>query len=216
MHTTGELSSAPTDTLDVCTDLLPFHLLVENLVYHAASILVTLPLSHPLERHIAWASVRYVKSHRLPLHEILHAFNVHPNDFKAITPYRREPRSCMPVATSIPKTREVAIEVAMMNHSEITVFSDGSGCSCQIGAATVLFRDGVEQKVLTKHMGSEYHHTVFEAELLGLSLAVELIKAESCVQTATIRANSQAAILTIKHSRGIPGQYLVNAIHGKI
>ena len=37
--------------------------------------------------------------------------------------------------------------------------------------AAVLYRGGTEKRLLRKFMGSEERHTVFKAELLGLSLA---------------------------------------------
>jgi len=64
------------DMIDACTDLVPFHLLVERLMYRAATRMATLPRSHPLEKHIACTANRYVKSHRAPLHEVMHAFKV--------------------------------------------------------------------------------------------------------------------------------------------
>ena len=93
---------------------------------------------------------------------------------------------------------------------------DRSGHDVQIGATAVLYRGGVEKKPLRKHMGSKEHHTVFEAEILGISLATEMIKAERHVQTATIGAESQAAIHAIMHGRGTPGQYLVDAFHEQL
>jgi len=33
LHNTGTLKSTPMDALDACTDMLPFHLLVEKLAY---------------------------------------------------------------------------------------------------------------------------------------------------------------------------------------
>ena len=93
---------------------------------------------------------------------------------------------------------------------------DRSGHDVQIGATAVLYRGGVEKKPLRKHMGSKEHHTVFEAEILGISLATEMIKAERHVQTATIGAESQAAIHAIMHGRGTPGQYPADAFHEQL
>jgi len=61
-------------------------------------------------------------------------------------------------------------------HREVIVYSDGSGLNEQIGAAVVLYKDGTEQGVLGKHLGSEEQHTIFEAKVLGLSLVAKLIK----------------------------------------
>jgi len=48
----------------------------------------------------------------------------------------------------------------------------------KIGSATVLFRGGVEKWVVRKYMVTEEKHTIYEAELVGLSLAAELMKQE--------------------------------------
>ena len=45
----------------------------------------------------------------------------------------------------------------------------------------VVYRHRVEQGALRKQLGSEEQHTVFEAELLSLSLAAELISKERSV-----------------------------------
>ena len=58
--------------------------------------------------------------------------------------------------------------------------------------------------------------TVFEAELLRLSLAAELIKDERQIQTLTLGIDSQAALHTIRNRRAIPGQYLVESFHKQI
>ena len=57
------LISAPTDVIDTCADVPPFHLLVKKLTYRAATQMVTFPQSHPLEKHVAWAVNKYVKLH---------------------------------------------------------------------------------------------------------------------------------------------------------
>ena len=64
------------DAIDAGTDLVPFHLLVEKLNYTATTRMATLPQSHPLAKHIDRAANRYVKSHRAPLHEVMHVAQV--------------------------------------------------------------------------------------------------------------------------------------------
>jgi len=53
LHVTRALRSTPTDAIDTCADLVPFHLLVKKVVHQAATCLVTLPHSHPLAGHCA-------------------------------------------------------------------------------------------------------------------------------------------------------------------
>jgi len=77
LHITGVLRSTPMDVIDTCADVLPFHMLVEKLTHRAMTRMVTLPWSHPLEKHVTQAANRYVKSHWVLLHEVMHTFKIH-------------------------------------------------------------------------------------------------------------------------------------------
>jgi len=81
LHITGMLRSAPTDTVDACADILPFHLLVRRLLFHAATRIATLPSTHPLFKHINRVAERYVKNHRAPIHETLWVLSIPPAKF---------------------------------------------------------------------------------------------------------------------------------------
>jgi len=73
------------------------------------------------------------------------------------------------------------LEAATWIQADVRVYSDGSGMDGDIGAATVLYRNGEMKAILKRHLGSEDRHTVFEAEVVGLSLAAELIQGgEQC------------------------------------
>ena len=80
----------------------------------------------------------------------------------------------------------------------------------------VLYRGGAEKRMLRKFMGSEATHTVFEAELLGLSSAMEMLRDERQVQSLTISVDSQAMMWETRHRRAIPGQYLMEPFHEQI
>ena len=45
-----------------------------------------------------------------------------------------------------------------------------------------MFKNGEELHVLRKHLGDECQHTVYEAEIIGLMLAAELITRENFVE----------------------------------
>src|SRR5882724_10080270 len=135
LHITGALRSTPTDTIDACADMLPFHLLVEKLTYNVAMRLVTLPQSHPLGRHMAQAARRYVKSHHAPLHEIMHAFKLNPADFESIKPCTGGIKDDHTFTIHILGSKEEAKQAVEADRSEIVVFSDGSGHEGGIGAA---------------------------------------------------------------------------------
>src|SRR5882724_11275674 len=109
LHITGAMRSAPMDAIDACADLVPFHLLVQSLNYRAATIMVTLPRSHPLAKHIDHTANRYIKSHRAPLHEVMHAAQVRPAVFKSIKPCKEGPKDRLNVMICIPDSKEEAM-----------------------------------------------------------------------------------------------------------
>ena len=75
----------------------------------------------------------------------------------------------------------MALEETGTVHADVQVFSDGSGLEGGIRAAAVLFKNSQEKRVLRKYLGNENSHTVFKAEVLGMSLAAELIRTEQSV-----------------------------------
>jgi len=95
------------------------------------------------------------------------------------------------------------------DRSEVLVFSDGSGHEGGVGAVAMLYRGRVEKCVLRKFMGSEETHMVFEAELLGLSSATEMLKGETLVWSLTIGVDSQAAMWATRHRRATLGKYFI-------
>ena len=194
LHTTGALQTTPTDSLDAHANLLPFQHLVENLLHRAATQIATLPKTHPLTAHANKAVKTYVKSHRSPLHELLHAYKIVPSDFKDIRPIHTSPKHPPRYATRISANRNAALEEIMKLTQETRVYLDGSCIDGQIGAAAMMFKHGEEVCTLRKHIGDEYHHTVYEAEVIGLTLAAKLIAREPSVETTMIGANNQAAI----------------------
>ena len=63
-----------------------------------------------------------------------------------------------------------------------------------MGATTVLFHSGQEKRVARKHLGPDCEHTVFEAEVVGLTLAAKLICTKQNIESVMLGADSQAAI----------------------
>jgi len=216
LHVTGAMRSAPTDIVDAYADLLPFHLLIEKTVHCAATRLATLPSSHPLAKHASKAAARYVKKHRAPIHEMLHAFNIRPEAYETVCPVRLGPKWRPQYPIRVPKSMSKAVEDAMSVQSEVTVYSDGSSLGGGVGAAAMLCRNRWVKAVLRKHLGSAAHHTVFEAEAVGLVLAAELVRAEAAVSMAIIGADSQAAIQATRNVKGASEQYLIDMVHERM
>src|SRR5882672_3648916 len=110
LHIMGAMRTSPTDSLDAHADLLPFQLLTKQLVHRATARLVILPTSHPLAKHVSGTARRYVKSHRAPLHEVMHAFHMHPDDYETISPVRRGPKWTPNIQVVIQATKMQAVK----------------------------------------------------------------------------------------------------------
>jgi len=68
IHITVTLQLSPTDAIDTCADLLPFSLLIDQILFMATSRIAMLPLSHLVEKHVKIMAARYVKCHRSVTH----------------------------------------------------------------------------------------------------------------------------------------------------
>ena len=66
--------------------------------------------------------------------------------------------------------------IATANHiTGLAVYTDGSGYEGQIGAAAVLMVNGLELRRVRYRLGPETQHTVYEAEILAVILALHLL-----------------------------------------
>ena len=74
-----------------------------------------------------------------------------------------------------------SIHIAQLAEEEIKVYMDGSGTNGKVGAAATLMQQGKPNRTLHYHLGLEKEHTVHEAELIGILLAIQLIKPNSKV-----------------------------------
>ena len=92
------------------------------------------------------------------------------------------------------------------------LYSDGSGLDGQVGAAAVLLMQGEEPKVWRFHLGAIADHTVYKAELMGLLLALHLLRSKRGVTRTIIHLDNQAVlhVLTTRESR--PAQSIIDEI----
>jgi len=113
----------------------------------------------------------------------------------------------------MPTSKPLVVEAMRTAQADMKAFSDGSGIDSGIGVAAVLYRNGELKATLRKHLGSEDCHTVFEAEVVGLSLAAKLVRRERNVQSVVISADSQAANQATRNMKGRSGQHQVDRLH---
>ncbi|KAG1888284.1 hypothetical protein F4604DRAFT_1674658 [Suillus subluteus] len=77
---------------------------------------------------------------------------------------------------------------------DLQTYSDGSAVDGGVGGAAVLMRGGEVVKEKRFHLGSDREHTVYEGEIVGMILAVELLREERGGGTMALGVDNQAAI----------------------
>ena len=95
----------------------------------------------------------------------------------------------------------------------IKIYTNGSGQDGMAGAAAVLYKDGAVVKALHYQLGPLEQHTTYEVELVGMLLGMWMVGHSTEVSTASIKADSQAAIQALCAHRAGPGSYLLDEIH---
>jgi ribonuclease HI len=210
---TGALSTTACDVADMHAELLPFHFLVDKFIHRATTRLAALPSTHPLSKAVASAKRRRTKRHTTPLMDLFYTFNVNPLTIaKARNPGRVLGKTTW-AQVSIAESREAALAANFDDRSDIQVYTDRSCVDGRVGAAAVLIRGRMNNRKIRKFfLGPASSYGIYEAELVGMLLALELIRSSHHTHLASIVTNSQAALTTSQgHTNGC-ADYLVQAI----
>ena len=97
------------------------------------------------------------------------------------------------------------------------VYTDGSGVGGQIGAAAVLYRDGMMVSSRRMRLGSLRHHTVFEGEGVGLILGVELVREEEEAEGMVTMGIDNIAAITATHTiKPSPSHHIWDTFHRRV
>jgi ribonuclease HI len=143
--------------------------------------------------------------------------NIDPDNVETITAVRRSPSYTKSFSTYISESKEQALDKAEAIESThpIQVFCDGSGFEGGIGASAVFFVNNQVTKTLHYHLGPDTKHTVYEAEGVGVTMALHLLKLRNRQLThpTSICSDSQALLLALDNQRSHAGQYILDIIH---
>lgn len=121
------------------------------------------------------------------------------------------------MTTEIAEDSESALKADEDAQEDIRVYLDGSAIDEGVGAAAVLMRGKVEVDALRFHLGSMKNHTVYEGELVGMILAVELLRREAGRKDSmALGADNQAAILATQAFSLKAGHYLMDIFHNDL
>jgi ribonuclease HI len=154
-----------------------------------------------------------VKRHRSTLHELMQAFKIKPSSLETLATTGGNPAKThkRPFKMDIAKDKEASIKADKEGREIIKVYSDGSAQDGKVGAAAVLIHPGKETRKLHYHLGPTDHHTVFEAELVGLLMGIHLIKTEKKRTKYALGVDNQAAMTAVATPGNRSGHYLADA-----
>lgn len=182
---------------------------------------------HPAVRLVANTHLRGDRGWRYDVVRRFHAMSDQAQNIGPATPPGLPPSkqniSVLPLYIAATKEESKRNE-AVIRRDELKVYSDGSRIDGQVGAAAVMYRNGVEIGRHHRHLGSQEEYTSFEGELLGLVLALELVMRAGDVEgvrVVTMGGDNQAALRAIQpheKQRPVTGQRkrLLNEFHGLI
>ena len=214
---TGSLSTTAGDVLDVHTNLLLVDLLFHKILFRAATRIASLPTTHPLHHLSCKAASRYVKHHKSPLHNLFFTTKISPATVESVNPIWRRPNYIPSFSINIQKDKTLALVDTTLYHlvAPVSAYSDGSGFEGGVGASAVLFTNNVETKVLCYHLGTLKEHTIYEAEILGLTLSLHLLLNLKCRlrDPIVLGTDSQATLRALNNQRSHTGHHLLDRIH---
>ena len=111
-----------------------------------------------------------------------------------IAPSAHPPNGDSALHFQITATWEESREEAKEDRADVRVYLDRLGIEGMVAAAAVLFHNGQEVRSIRYQLGPLKRHTTYEAEVVGVLLAAELINRECTAHMATIRLDNQVVI----------------------
>jgi len=136
---TGTMRTTLTDSLNVHANLLPTHLMFQQVLFQSALHPSSLPDAHPLKPHIKRIEKKDIKRHHSALHKLIHTLGVHPECNETVLPHAVKPGTHPPFKTCIADNKEVSLEDFGKLGDRTLVFTDGSCTDALIGASVVLY-----------------------------------------------------------------------------
>jgi hypothetical protein len=159
--------------------------------------MATLPPDHPLFKPVNWKRTRATKRHRGPLQNLSRIYKTDAKNYEKIpsVPCNPSLTGVSPFHISIPVDKESSARELENTMEEIQAFSDGSAQGGKVGAAAILIRNDKPDRTLHFHLGPETEHTVHEAKLVGMLLALHLLSTEERNATSCLIAVDNQAML---------------------
>ena len=134
---------------------------------------------------------------------------IKPSKIKTTLPYMMHPNDKTPFTMHIVALDKDAIAEYKNNKDATEIFTDSSSNNGKVGASAVLYINDVQITMLQYHLGPATEHTVFEAELVGMILAAQLLTMHNIFPLpVSIFVDNQAAIIAGERPSSKLGHYL--------
>ncbi|KAG2051728.1 hypothetical protein BDR06DRAFT_983476 [Suillus hirtellus] len=180
---TGAMHSTPNDLLLAHANLPPFQQTLRMICHRSTLRMATFHDSHPLQKGIKSAFNFHVnrnfegsKRHPSPLHKLFNEFKINPTTTETLEPVRHYPKWVPDVELRIASKPEEAYLEDTLADEDLRVYSDGSAIDGGIGGVAVLMEGDRMVDERRFYLGKIEEHTVYEGEIVGMILAVELLK----------------------------------------
>lgn len=213
---TGTLRTTPNDYVDIHANTYPMDLALLKACFSAMVRYLTLPDTHPLHQIIVNAKCQVPAKHLSPIDKLIKQFSLKRIQTETILPIASLPSRPNTFRLQMDNTREDSINSEATDNADFKVFSDGSGHDNGIGAAAILYEKNRHRPLrsLKAHLGTPDKYNTFEAEAVGVVLALWLIRTtpETLGKTVSLFTDNQSIVMALSSAKAASGQYLIDSI----
>ncbi|KAG1850673.1 hypothetical protein F4604DRAFT_1883642 [Suillus subluteus] len=184
---TDRMRSSVTNILDVHTNILPFQQMLQKLLESSKDI-------KKAYEYDTTCNFGKPKHHLSPLHKLAYEFTLNPKMMEKILSTRYYPKWKPDVEVEIAHKKEEVVDDDERATKDLRVYLDGSVIDGGVGAAAVLMQGEEVIDKLRFYLGKENEHMVYEGEIMGMILAVKLMRRAGGGRSMVLGLDNQAAI----------------------
>jgi ribonuclease HI len=151
--------------------------------------------------------------HRALIHELFLAAMIRLSKIETSQAMRFHPTWQSRLKMEIVRSVESVLEQDRLEMVRFQIYVDGLGYEGGIGMAAVLIGERQATRTLAMKLGSPEEDMVYEAEAVGVLLALQLVLGLEELDKVVISIDNQAVIQATQSLRPMPGHYLVDKIH---